>query len=126
MLPAILFASLLGTYLDLYFVGIGMYAFPLRLLPDIFSINILFTLIGLPLLILFFLFVAKRLSIVKKAGFILCISLLMASVEKWSEEKGLFVHDESWRHYYSFIGYFFYLVTIYLFYRMSALRNQKK
>lgn len=48
--------SLLGTYLDLYFVGKGLYHFPHRLLPEIFSIHIVFTLIGLPILTMVFLY----------------------------------------------------------------------
>ncbi|WP_304625746.1 CBO0543 family protein [Sporosarcina sp. JAI121] len=50
-LPSVLLASLLGTYLDLYFVGKRLYEFPVRPFAEIFSINIAFTLIVLPLLI---------------------------------------------------------------------------
>lgn len=52
--------SLLGTYLDLYFVGKGLYEFPTRPLSPIFSINIAFTLIALPLFTMVFLLICSK------------------------------------------------------------------
>lgn len=94
-----------------------MYIFPLRPLPEIFSINIAFTLIGLPLLIGVFLYVCKKINRWKTAGLILILSILMAVVEKFAETFGLFVHHESWKHLYSFGGYFTFLLFIYVFYQ---------
>src|SRR3954447_22805942 len=116
LIPTILLTSLVGTYLDLYFVGRGLYSFPMRPFPEIFSINITFTLLGLPLLTSFFLLVCQKVSLWKKVGLVLVLSLLMSIAEKKAEAWGLFIHHESWKHIYSFIGYIFYLTVIYSFY----------
>ncbi|MFL1674578.1 CBO0543 family protein [Paenibacillus dendritiformis] len=77
--------SLLGTYLYLYFVGKGLYHFPHRLLPEIFSIHIVFTLIGLPILTMVFLYSLSQVNRWGKAGIILFVSLLMPIFEKRAE-----------------------------------------
>ncbi|MGE8206511.1 CBO0543 family protein [Heyndrickxia sp. NPDC080065] len=120
LIPPLLLGTLLGTYLDLFFIGKGLYSFPKRLMPEIFSINILFTLIGLPLFIIFFLFVCKKIHGVKMTGFIFILSLLMTVAEKFAETLGFFVHNDSWKHIYSLGGYALYLTIIYSFYRWSA------
>jgi hypothetical protein len=89
----------------------------MRPFPEIFSINITFTLIGLPLLTGFFLLVCQKVSVGKKVGLVLVLSLLMSMAEKKAEAWGLFIHHESWKHIYSFIGYIFYLTVIYSFYQ---------
>ncbi|MGG4012782.1 CBO0543 family protein [Bacillus smithii] len=61
-----LFASWIGTYLDLYFVGNEWYSFPLRPYSAIFTINIVFTLIGLPIFTFCFLYFMEKLNIWKK------------------------------------------------------------
>lgn len=119
MIPALLLASLIGTYLDLVFVGIGMYSFPKRIFPEVFSINIVFTLIGLPLFVSIFLLLMNRLNVWKKAVLILVVSLLAACAEKFAEEIGFFIHEDSWKHSYSFCGYTIFLVFVYLFNRMA-------
>lgn len=125
LIPPLLFASMLGTYLDLYFVGVGMYSFPKRFLPEIFSINVVFVLVGLPMLVTTFLIIMKNINIWKKAGFILIISLLMACAEKFSEELGFFQHHESWKHWYSFFGYITFLICVYLYYYVNLLLEEK-
>lgn len=114
---SILLGVLLGTYLDLYFIGKGLYAFPIRPFSAIFSINISFTLIGLPLLTGVFLYVCSKINGRSKVGLILFISLLISIGEKQAETFGLFAHHESWLHLYSFLGYFIYLIGIDIFYR---------
>lgn len=111
-LPVILLSSLYGTYLDLYFVGRGLYSFPARPLPEIFTIHIAFPLIGLPLLTVFFLIVCRKLKSWKIAMFIIALSMLMAVFEKQAEGLGVFVHHHSWKHLYSFIGYGIYFTMI--------------
>lgn len=121
LLSTILVASLLGTYLDLFFVGKGIYAFPQRLMPNIFQINIVFTLLGLPILVCIFLIFCNLLRSWQKVWFILIISLLMSVFERVSESLGFFIHGESWRHLYSFVGYTIYFSFIYTFYhRMNV------
>ncbi|HHY74317.1 MAG TPA: hypothetical protein GX497_14050 [Bacillus bacterium] len=111
-----LLASLLGTYLDLFFVGKGLYSFPIRPLPAIFSIHIAFTLVVLPVFAAVFLVVCNRLKSWKKAGLIILLSLIIAVAESWAESNGLLVHHQSWEHHYSFFGYMMFLTIIYSFY----------
>ena len=58
----------MGTYLDLYFTGKGLYSFPIRPLSSIFSINIAFTLVGLPLLTSIYLYFSNKINPGKKQG----------------------------------------------------------
>ncbi|MGM0866685.1 MAG: CBO0543 family protein [Bacillota bacterium] len=104
-IPAMLLASLLGTYLDLYFIGNHFYSFPLRPLPSIFSINILFTLAVLPITMMILLIILQRLKGLLKGMFVLCISVAMAAMEKMAEAMGMFVHADHWNHLYTFVGY---------------------
>lgn len=122
LIPAMILGSLLGTYLDLYFVGKGLYEFPVRPLPHIFSINIAFTLIALPLFSMVFLFICGKLTFIKKTSLILFLSLFMAVAEWAAEGLGVFTHHYSWNHQYSFIGYIVYLTVIYLFYHWTKFK----
>jgi hypothetical protein len=115
--------SLLGTYFDLYFVGKGLYQFPHRLLPEIFSINIIFTLIVLPLLTMVFLYCLSQVNRWRRAGIILFVSLLMPILEKLSERLGVFVHSDKWMHLYSFFGYLLFLTIISGIYFWLKIRN---
>ncbi|WP_420798555.1 CBO0543 family protein [Paenibacillus dendritiformis] len=49
----------------------GLYHFPHRLLPEIFSIHIVFTLIGLPILTMVFLYSLSQVNRLGKSGIIL-------------------------------------------------------
>jgi hypothetical protein len=116
-------ASLLGTYLDLYFVGKQVYQFPMRPFPSVFSINIAFTLVGLPIFVLFFLRGISQINKWGKAGVILLVSLLMPVFEKLAEVLGFFVHTAGWSHLYTFVGYLFFLTIIAVFYDWLAKPN---
>jgi len=111
-LAAALLAALWSTYLDLYFVGKGLYAFPWRPFAELFPINILFTLIVLPIFMMIFLYWAAQVNGWGKAGMILFISLLMTILEKFAEQLGLFNHSKEWQHLYTFIGYLLFLTVI--------------
>lgn len=111
-----IFASLIGTYLDLYFVGKGMYKFPVRPLPELFAINIGFTLVGLPAFVILLLYFLSCLNKWGKLVVILLVSLLMAVFEKFAESLGFFQHGEEWRHLYTFIGYFLFLMMTVVFF----------
>ncbi|PAE23929.1 hypothetical protein CHI10_15840 [Bacillus sp. 7894-2] len=104
-MPAMLLASLLGTYLDLYFTGKGMYAFPIGPFSGIFTINILFTLAVLPIFMIPLLKIMESLKGRFWGIFVLAISIAMAAAEKMAESIGIFVHAENWHHLYTFIGY---------------------
>ncbi|WP_223596596.1 CBO0543 family protein [Neobacillus bataviensis] len=116
-LASAVLASLFGSYLDLYFVGKGIYHFPHRPLPEIFSINIAFTLAGLPILIMVVLHCLSQVNNWGKAGIILFVSLLMPILEKLAEELGWFVHADEWKHGYTFVGYLVFLTIIYSCFR---------
>ena len=108
--------SLLGTMLDHIFVEKKYYEFPIRPLPQYFSINIGFTFVVLPLFILFYLHMMKLINQWGKAGLILFISLLMPIFEKIAELCGLFAHSANWNHLYTFFGYLVFLPLVYSFY----------
>jgi hypothetical protein len=118
-----LFASLLGTLLDLYFVKKKYYEFPIRPLPEIFPINIGFTFIVLPIFVLVFLQMMQQVNKWGSVGLILLISLLMAIFEKLAEVCGLFVHSADWKHLYTFFGYIAFLSILYIFFQQ--LEKQK-
>ena len=111
-LPAILFASLMGTYLDLIFVGKNLYEFPLRPFPGVFSINIAFTLVVLPFGTWVFLSLANKVSRWGRLVFALVISSLAPFIEKMSMQWGFFRHADQWNHLYSFVGYFVFFVLL--------------
>ena len=111
-----IFASFIGTYLDLYFVGKGMYEFPNRPLLELFSINISFTLAGLPVFVMLLLYFLSRLTKWGKIALILLVSLLMAVFEKFAEVLGFFQHGDEWKHLYTFFGYLLFLLIIAVFF----------
>ena len=117
--PTLILAALLGTSLDLYFVGKKMYMFPIRPYPEVLSFNIAFTFVGLPILILVYLIMMNKVTKWGKAGIILFLSLLMPIFERFSELFGLFEHSSEWKHIYSFFGYLVFLSFIFLFYRLT-------
>ncbi|PAE22636.1 hypothetical protein CHH80_00350 [Bacillus sp. 7504-2] len=113
-----LLATLIGTYLDLFFTGIGLYTFPIRPFSSIFTINILFTLIVLPLFTTLFILISLKLHKWLKGMFIITVSTLMAALEKFAESIGFFTHHDIWQHYYSFYGYTIYLIFVLLFHHL--------
>ncbi|PLR92855.1 CBO0543 family protein [Bacillus sp. T33-2] len=117
--PAMMFASLFGTYSDLYFVGKGAYEFPARPFAGIFHVNIAFTLIALPLLTVCFLNFVKRLERWKRWAIIALVSAAAPAAERIAEQLGLFRHGEAWSHAYSFFGYLFFLSIIWKMYKWT-------
>jgi len=124
-LPSILVSSLLGTYLDLYFVGKHFYEFPLRPLPDVFSINIAFTLFILPILICLYLYLVDKMSKRSRLIFTILLSALVPFIEKKATQLGFFHHSDHWKHIYSFIGYLLFLLLIWKIFEWgkSKVRN---
>ncbi|WP_147534794.1 CBO0543 family protein [Bacillus marasmi] len=123
LLLTIVFGSFVATYLDLFFVGMGMYRFGFRPFPDIFSINILFTLFVLPLSLLLYLTYISKLRGWRISGIILLLSLLGAVFERFAEKLGWFIHHMNWEHYYSVIGYFVYLHLLLFMYKWVVKRK---
>lgn len=110
-------ASFLATYLDLLFVGKGLYEFPSRPFPSIFSINILFTLVILPLFTLVIIFIFNRISRLLKLLAAIIIGLSAAIMEQIMEKLGMFQPSVHWQHEYSLVGYFIFVLLIWKFYR---------
>jgi hypothetical protein len=117
--PVVILAILLGTSLDLYFVGKNMYMFPIRPFPEVLSFNIAFTFVGLPILVLIYLMMMKKVTKWGKVGIIIFLSLLMPIFERFSELFGLFEHSVEWKHIYSFYGYLVFFSFIFLFYQLT-------
>lgn len=117
MLAGGVLGSLIGTYLDLYFVGKGMYEFTFRPLADVFSINIGFTLVVLPIFMAVFLYVIAGLNKWGRMGVILFASLLMPILEKLAEVLGLFKHAVEWKHIYTFFLYLLFLSAVTTFFQ---------
>jgi hypothetical protein len=107
--PAMIFASWMGTYADLIMVNKHLYSFPVRPFPHVFTINIAFTLVLLPVGTAVFLFCAQRISTVLRALLIVALSIVMTFVEPLAERLGLFVHSDEWHHLYTFFGYLVFL-----------------
>jgi Ca2+/Na+ antiporter len=103
-------------------VGKGYYQFPFRPFPEILSINIMFTLIVLPLMTLIVIRTIDHLTNWGKAGVILLVSLLMPIFEKLAEILGLFSHSEDWKHLYTFFGYLLFLTIILVFHEWMKKR----
>ena len=122
-LPAILIASLVGTYLDLIFVGKSLYAFPIRPFPDVFSINIAFTLLILPFSTWIFLLIVAKMPRWSRFVFILLLSILASVMEKMSVQWGFFHHTAHWNHSYSFVGYLIFLVLIWKIFKWGKRPN---
>jgi hypothetical protein len=120
-----MFAMLLGTYLDLYFVGKNLYEFPVRPFPKLFSINIAFTLVILPLLTCIYLYIADKMTRLGRFVFTFFLSALVPFVEKLSVHLGLLNHSEHWSNYYSFIGYFIYLVVTWRIFNLLKRMSDK-
>ncbi|MGF9966978.1 CBO0543 family protein [Bacillus rhizoplanae] len=117
VVATIIFSCLIGTYLDLLFVSKQMYDFPVRPFPHIFTINVAFTLLILPIFTLFFLRIARMLPSFLKILFITLIGLCMSISERFAEQLGWFTHSEVWHHSYSFFGYTLFMILIWKFYR---------
>ncbi|WP_407657969.1 CBO0543 family protein [Lederbergia citri] len=108
----IIFAILIGSSLDLYFVKNNYYEFPIRPFPNTFSINIGFTLCILPAVTWLYLFIMKKINRLERFIVIIMICFLVPIGEQVSEHLGLFLHSEKWKHSYSSIGYFLYLIIV--------------
>ncbi|MCM3724091.1 hypothetical protein M3226_00030 [Neobacillus cucumis] len=121
-LGSMVLSSLLGTYSDLYFVGKNFYHFPLRPFQKIFTINLAFTLVALPLMTLLLLRCISQLTNWGKAGVILLVSLLMPVFERLAELFGLFTHSDKWNHLYTFFGYGIFLSIVVVFHEWMGNR----
>ncbi len=110
-----LFAALIGTYLDLFFVEKNLYSFPTRPFPDLFSINIAFTLFVLPIFTAIYIYVLKRVNILIRIGMLLTLSLAVAFFESYSVQLGLFTYSAEWNSIYSSFGYVLFILILWKF-----------
>ncbi|WP_453996600.1 CBO0543 family protein [Bacillus nitroreducens] len=119
----LLLGILIGTYLDLYYVGKGLYSFPKRPFPEIFPVHVGFTLVGLPLMLCVSLLISQRLNVFGKSIFIIFISSAVVVLEKLSERLGWFVHDPSWKHVNSLFGYTIYFSLLLVVYHFVSTKK---
>lgn len=95
----------------------------MRPFPDVFTIHVGFTLVGLPLILVVFLFVCEKLNFVGKTSAILLLASIMTVGEKLSEWFGCFLHDPSWKHIYSLFGYTIYLSFMLILYSFVSMKK---
>jgi glucan phosphoethanolaminetransferase (alkaline phosphatase superfamily) len=105
-------------------VGQRLYDFPIRPFPGIFSFNLLFTLVGLPVCILVFLRLIEKRGRLERAAIIVLFSMVMAIFEKKAEAYGMFVHSKSWSHHYTFSGYCVFLSVVQWFHTWIKVREE--
>ncbi|WP_370529711.1 CBO0543 family protein [Alkalihalobacillus sp. AL-G] len=120
------FASLLCTYLELFFTGKGFYAFPSRPFPGIFTIDIRFTLIGIPLFTFLVLYSMNLMTGFLRSCFVLTIGFIMMMIEVLSERIGLLTHSSQWNHIYSFFGYIIFIFLIWNLFQWYESPRLKK
>lgn len=60
-----------------------------------------------------------------KAVVIIALSLLGSILEMQSEKWGWFVHSSDWKHYYSIIGYFIYMILLLASFWITCLNIEK-
>lgn len=63
-----------------------------------------------------YLYISTKLSTLNRIVLIITFSLLIAVMEQVSEKARFFIHGDAWQHYYSFIGYSFYMVIVWWFF----------
>lgn len=123
-LMSMIFASWLGTYLELFLTGKNLYTFQARPFADIFPIDIRFTLIGIPVITLFILMALSKMNFLQGSLFLIMIGLIMMMMEQISGRLGWIVFSEQWQHMYSFFGYpAFFLVVFFFFQWCKSTRG---
>ncbi|WP_281975107.1 CBO0543 family protein [Halobacillus litoralis] len=105
-------ASLMTTYIELWFTAQNHYIFLTRPFPTVFPIDIRLTLIVIPLFTFIALWIMKSLQGMNRFSFILLTSLLAMLLEPVSEQAGWVAFSPDWKHLYSFFGYAVFLLLI--------------
>ncbi|MDH4419877.1 MULTISPECIES: CBO0543 family protein [Bacillus] len=113
----IFLSTVIGTCLDAFFVTKQIYSFPVRPFPSIFSVNIGFTLLVLPILTATFIQISKTLSAISRTLLIISIGICASMFEQVAEKLGLFIHSSDWYHTYSLFGYMIFLSFIWIVYK---------
>jgi hypothetical protein len=113
--PTMIFASWLGTYLDLVFIQKQLYSFPMRPFSDLFDIHVLFTLFVLPVFTALFLHILLSMNKWPRRGAVLLFGILAAGLEHIAEKLGWFTHSAEWQHYYSIAGYILFMWVVWKF-----------
>ncbi|RFU65205.1 hypothetical protein D0466_04685 [Peribacillus glennii] len=113
---SMLFASWLATYLELILTGTQLYTFQARPLTNIFSIDIRFTLIGIPVMTLFCVTALSWMNLLQRTLFLILIGLAMMLFEKISGRLGWIGYSDQWQHMYSFLGYPAFILVVFFFF----------
>lgn len=115
--PTMIFASWVGTYLDLILVQKQLYSFPLRPFPAVFDMNLIFTLLVLPLVTAICIACLHQSRTWQRMLTILLFAIIATLVEQYAENLGWFAHSSEWRHTYSFMGYTLFIWLVWRFHR---------
>nr|WP_279626563.1 CBO0543 family protein [Halobacillus karajensis] len=105
-------ASLLVTYIEIWLITQNYYIFLTRPFPNVFPIDIRFTLLVIPAFTLFALWVMKSVSGLTRFVFIFLASVLAMVLEPVMEDIGVIAFSSKWKHIYSFFGYAAFLLLI--------------
>jgi hypothetical protein len=100
-----------------------LYSFPERPFPEVFSIHVGFTLLGLPVMLIIFLSICQKLNLFGKLVAVFVLASTMACGEKLSEGFGWFIHETSWKHVYSLLGYTVYLLLMLVVYYLVTTKK---
>ncbi|WP_407681745.1 CBO0543 family protein [Pseudalkalibacillus salsuginis] len=119
----VLTSALSCTYLELLFTGLGFYSFPQRPFPQLFPIDIRFTLIGVPVVTSLVLFALTILEKQARIVFLFVTSFIMMVGEMISDNIGLLVHSPQWSHAFSFFGYMLFFMMIWTIFKWTARKT---
>jgi hypothetical protein len=122
-LMSMMFASWLGTYLELILTRKQLYTFQARPFADVFPIDICFTLIIIPVITLFMLMALSKMNFLQGTLFLILIGLIMMMMEQISGRLGWIVYSEQWQHIYTFFGYPVFFLVVFLFFKYCASVN---
>jgi hypothetical protein len=118
-------AALGSSTFDLYHIDKNLYMFPNRPFPELFSINIAFTFVILPIIIFAFLYLMKQVSRWGRAGIVLFLSLVMPVAERFFELLGYFEHSDHWQHVYTTFWYLILFTVCYMVYHWNNKEYKK-
>lgn len=99
-------ASWVATYLELYLTGKGYYTLTYQPFSDIFTINILFTLLAIPLLTAIIIRITDEMELGQKVLLLTVISATLTLSEKILGQTKWISFSDQWQHGYSLVGYF--------------------
>ncbi|KXH81921.1 CBO0543 family protein [Sporosarcina sp. HYO08] len=105
--------------MELWFVEKNFYTFSIRPFPEIFSINIAFTLLLIPSITFIYLLVAGKMASWLRLIFTIALCAFVPYAEEQAVQYGFLSLGDQWNSYYSSVGYFIFLVLIWKLYKWN-------